>query len=291
MKLLSEPLWQGALIMSVASLLATMQNALVKLIGHQVSTVEVIFIQYAVCLVFLLPMIIKTAGKVLITKSPVMSSIRTAVGVFYFLSMFYALKFLPIFDVALLSCTAPLWATLVSWLFFKTKVKLATIGGIILGFLGVACILHPDQHIFSWASLIALSAGLFGGINVIFIGRISKTTTQDSILSFYFLGTTLILAPAALFHWQWPSWTVLALLIGNGAILYLRQILVYIGLKKAPHQGNKLAVIVYLNVIFSALAGWVFWKESLTSYDLIGAVLTIAGGYITLSFQQKKTGT
>lgn len=267
----------GVLILIIAFLIGAVQNALIKSIRVNYPAIVIVFIQYAFCLLILLPSLFKHGFATMKSKHVGLLMLRSMMGIGYFLGMFYALKTVPLVDVTLLANTGPLWVPLICLLWEGVPISWRLYGGIIVGLIGVALVLMPNDRVFSVESLFALGSGLCLGFAMVAARRLSQTESAQRILIYYFLTATLATLPFAIMEWKAPTLFQWVILITNAILMLIQQQLIYLGCSRGP--ASQLSITTYSSVIFSVILGWIFWKENITLLTIAGILLVIFGSY------------
>lgn len=276
----------AAILILIAFFIGASRNAIVKSVGHGLPTVLFIFTQYSICLLFYLPFIVKSKGKILYTKRPMLMIVRALAGLAYWWGIFYSLKYIPLVDTALLTNLSPIWVPFIVFIFMKIPINKALYLGIIPGFLGVALILKPNSGIFEWIAILPFLTSIIMASVFVMIKTLMKTEQSSTIIIYYFLIATLFSLPFAIKHWVTPTWPQFIILTTNALLLLLSQELINKGFAKG--SVSNLSVLAYTGVLFAAVLGWVFWHEIPDYLSIIGGILICFGGAYVL-LRQKAT--
>jgi len=206
----------------------------------------------------------------------------------YFLFVF-AVGYISLANAVLLSNSAPLWIPFIIWIWFKKKVPPYLWGALIVGFAGLIFILKPTAGIVNVASLYALISGLFIGVAMVAIRRLTHTEPSSRILFYYFLFGTIVAFPGAIKDFP-VAFTrpTLFFLLAAAIFFYLVQIFITIGFKKG--KASTLSPLAYTAVLFSAILDRIFWHKVPDLWSLIGMVLIIVGGIASVYFEAKYEG-
>jgi drug/metabolite transporter (DMT)-like permease len=94
-------------------------------------------------------------------------------------SFYYYIQTNSLFNGMTLLNTGPLFIPVIEWAILRKHVGKSSWIAVIVCFLGVLCILQPDRTIFSYASLIGLSSGLFQGASQTLFDVTSKEERFD----------------------------------------------------------------------------------------------------------------
>lgn len=268
------------LLVTTAFMLGSIQASMVKEASQYAPFFMVVFILYLFCFLCYVPLIIRTKMTILKTGRPILLIIRALAGLALWLGLYYSLKYIPLVDSTLLVNLAPAWVPIIAFAAFKTPIKTKVYLGIFIGFLGGAFILKPDQQIFEWGAIAAVFAGFFMAVTLVAIKELMRTENSSKIAIYYFLVNTLCLLPFAAKYWVTPSIFVLTLLLGNAFCMVIHMEL----LNRGFHLGSaaKLSILTYTGIIFSAILGWLFWREALGIWTIIGGLLICIGGIYIL---------
>ncbi len=276
----------GAGLAVLSAFTYALQTAIVKQLGGQVSTPVLVFVQSAVCLALILPLLFVggSAREKVRTAHLKIHFFRTifSLGISYFL--FYAVKFIPLVDAVLLANTAPLLIPIIGFLFMSRRLNHRLWLPLIIGFLGIILVLHPDSQVFSSASFLALGAGICMATSVILISE----AKQDSSLTrafYYFLFSVPISGLGAILFWTPLTLPLLGILIVIGVLFFIVQLsLVYAVTYTHPQTVGTL----YLsNILFAAIIGFFVWHTPISLLAGMGIVLTTIGAIYTIRVQSK----
>lgn len=279
----------GVLIFILGYLFAASFSACRKGISQEVSLWQILFFQNAVCLLFSLPQVLYRGVDSLKTNYLQLHLVRDLSGVVSFFSLFFALEYIPLVNAVLLSFTGPLWLPFIARLWNGVWMRGVLWWGVVIGFIGVILILKPDTGIFEIAAVSALISGVLSGFNSLTVFHLRRTEPTHRILFYYFAFGTVVSFPFFLTHCTVPSWTDGLCLFGVGAFAYWAQFCITYAFKQA--KAEVLSPFSYTIVLFSALYGWALWGEVPDLYAQIGALLIVAGGMLSLYFEQKNRKT
>lgn len=271
-----------------AAFLFTLIGVLTKVALRTVPNTMVVFFRQAFGFVLLLPVVVRDfmAGRSLKTDRFHLHILRTVAALGAMYSMVYALKYLPVVDAVVLGYTRPLFVPFVIWLWMGRRLASQVWLGLLIGFVGVVCIVKPTETIFEWAALAALASGLFGALAFTVTRKLAKRESATTI-AFYITGLSLPATALPLYwSWAWPpleGWLYLAL-IGLLATIY--QIL--LGLAYKYGHTSKVASFLYSAVVFALILDWVIWGQIADFVSLVGIVLISIGCLVVV--RDKKAG-
>ena len=261
-------------------------SLIVKLIGTQATTDQVLFARYLIGCLILLPWAVLRRKELYPVAEPFQLVKRSICSLLSVGCFFYTLRFLPLGNALVLYNTYPLFIPVIAWALHKIRTPHKMWIGIITGFLGVLMILRPDPESFHPQSVIGLASGVFAAVALIYVRFMTKTASTFQILfytNFICLLATLALLP---FAGGWPSfflWDRFAFL-GAAGIVYLY--FNTLSLAKAP--ARLVAPIMYLTIALGLAADYFVWGLLPDGWSFLGIVCIIAGGVLTLVFGQKE---
>lgn len=276
-------LLQAAIYVTLCYLFFAFFSACTKVASETVSTFTILFFQNSICLLLILPKALREGIK---TKHPYLHLTRDLCGFAGYFLFVLAVAYIPLANAVLLSNSAPLWIPFVIWIWFKKKVPPYLWYSVIVGFVGLIFILKPTAEIADIASIYALFSGIFIGVAMVAIRRLTQTEPSARILFYYFLLGTVVSLPGAIKNLPLAFTTpTIYFLLAAAIFFYLVQIFINIGFKKG--KASTLSPLAYTAVLFSAILDRIFWHKVPDIWSLIGMVLIIAGGIVSVYFEKK----
>ncbi len=282
-------LFLGIIFTLASSLSYAILTSIVKTLGAVVDTPVIVFIQSATCLVL---MLIFVAIKKNVNSAPFWRTsvihlhiFRTifSLGISYFL--FYAVKYIPLVDGVLLANTAPLMVPFIAFVFMSQKMNHQLWIPILIGFAGVILVLQPTSGVFHPASLLALCAGICMASSMLLVRRASSKDSSMTSAFYYFLISTVLSFLASLPFWSALSISECLILMGEGALFFIVQIALTYALSYSSAQ--VVSSLYYSNIIFASFITIFFFKTAMTWMVLLGIILAILGGILTIRAEQK----
>ena len=208
---------------------------------------------------------------------------RGTVGTLALTCIYYAVTTLPLADATVIQYTHPAFTAVLALVFLGESVKPSTLICIFLSFVGLVIMVRPGASGVMFGlpslSLISALAGAFGSaVAYVLVRRLSQAE-DSSVIIFYFpliaLPTSLILLGN---NFVFPEFDVLLLLLLVGVFTQVGQV----GLTKAMavEQAGIVTSYSYMQVIFSAILGVIFFAEVPTLLTLIGGALIMSGALV-----------
>ena len=273
-----------------AALLFAASGVIIKFLTISASNQMIVFFRQLFALLFLIPFSRGKGKSNIKTRKFPLHILRAFASLSAMYCLVYAIKYLPLVDALLLSYTRALFMPLIVFLWFGKKPPKYVFLGLIIGFIGVACILKPDSKVFDIAALVGLASGLFGAIAFSAVRRLTKTENPVKIMLFYLILSIPITAVPLASSWVSPDQTAWLCLLGLGVVGVFYQ---YMLTKAYEHaKGPQVASVLYSTVIFAAFFDWFLWHESLDVFSILGIIIVVVGSLIALGFFfQKRTKT
>ena len=253
-----------------------------KITLREIPSQMVVFFRQAFSMLIMLPLITRdlTSGKGLKTARLHLHILRavTALGAMY--CLFYALRFLPVVDAVVLSYTRPLFIPFVVWLWMGKRLAPQVWIGLLVGFIGVICVVRPSGDVLNLAALAALGSGLFGALAFTATRKLAKRESSTAIVFYNLLFTLPVSALALPGHWVWPSSSMWLLLGGIGLLATFYQIFIAVAYRYG--QTSKVASVLYSAVGFALILDWAIWGKMIGLLSLLGIGLISLGCLIVV---------
>lgn len=282
-----ENILAGAGLMFVAQFFSASVVTAVKVVSGAVATSCVVFIGYSIC--FVIACIIVAKNKMsLKTQHIQLQLARGIVGVLYFGSLFVAVKYIPAADAILLRSASPIWTPLILFAIMGVGIDKYLISAILLGFVGIALVLHPTLVGINLGYFIGLLSGIFFAFSGIVTRELQKLNEPLLRTLFYsFMIPALALAPAAFI--QWPDVitnkdTALLILIGLGTYGLL---LLFVSAFRHA-SATVLMPLTYFGVVIAGFYDWLIWSMVPDLLSIVGLVIIFISCCYIVWLENKK---
>ncbi|ETX09811.1 membrane protein [Marinomonas ushuaiensis DSM 15871] len=269
-----------------------LMSSLVKLVGtYGIPLFEIVAARSLVSIVISY-LDVKRKGISILGNNRKLLLLRGAVGTFALVCVYYSLITLPLVEAILLQYIHPIFTALLALFLLGEKIGKYTIVCIVLSMLGLLFIAGADlfsvepSNLPPLSVLLALLGALGSSIAYVIVRRLS-TTEDSSVIIFYF---PLIALPLSIFllgdDFVMPSFNVLILLICVGVSTQVGQL----GLTKAMQTltAGIASAYSYIQVLLSALLGWILFSEIPILTTWIGGGLIILGALVNVYGSMRK---
>ena len=212
------------------------------------------------------------------TKRPGLHLLRCISGLIALISIFIALRSLPLATVVSISFAAPIFTTILSIIFLSERIGFYRWLAVIVGFVGILIITEPGLNSLNIYYIYPIIFCLGLSYVAIAIRQLSKTEPVWLIS----LNFSLLISIAGIstipFGWIMPSFKDLLLLssvgiLGGVANLWLSQ----------SYKFSEVSLVTplkYLGLIFGIFFGYIIWDEVPSLKTLLGALLVIISSII-----------
>ena len=212
------------------------------------------------------------------TERPALHIKRCLAGLIAIVSIFVALRNLPLATVVSISFASPIFTTIFSIFLLKEKVGFYRWLAVFVGFIGIIIISEPG---FSSLNIYYIYPIIFClGLSYVAIAIRKLSSTEPVwLISFFFSFSILIFSFFSLYQqWIIPSFIDLILLssigiLGGIANLWLSQSYKY-------SEVSLVSPLKYLALVFAIIFGYLVWDEIPTIKTLMGAVLVILSSFV-----------
>ena len=212
------------------------------------------------------------------TNRPILHFKRCLAGLIALVSIFIALRNLPLATVVSITFAAPIFTTIFSIFLLNEKVGLYRWLAVLVGFLGIIIISEPGFSSLNFYYIYPIIFCLGLSYVAIAIRKLSSTEPVW-LISFFFSFSIMLLSFLSFYqNWIFPSLIDLFLLsmigiLGGLANLWLSQ-------SYKLSEVSLVTPLKYLALVFAIIFGFFIWDEVPTIKTLLGALLVILSSFI-----------
>jgi drug/metabolite transporter (DMT)-like permease len=262
----------------------SLMSLMVKIVGRRLPTAEVVFVRSLVTLVISYAMI-RAAGIPVWGNRKTLLALRGLAGFGALYCFFYAVTRLPLADVTVIHFTNPVFTALFAAAFLGERLGKRELVGLPLCLAGVLFVAQPSflfgegaRSLDTLAVAAALGASILSSIAYTAV-RGLRATDDPLVVVFYFpLVATPASVPFMITKAMWPTpleWTLLA---GVGVVTQMGQVFLTKGLHR--EKAGRATSMSYIQVVFAATWGLLFFHEVPTPLSIVGAVLILCGMFV-----------
>jgi drug/metabolite transporter (DMT)-like permease len=201
----------------------------------------------------------------------------------------WGVRYIPAGLGSIIGAIFPLWLVIIGLFVSKNNLRSKTIAGLLLGFAGICVIFREHLHElvdpdFLFGVIVSVASTWSWAFGTIY--------TKKHAVNFnpYFaLGLQMVISGATLFAGThvtgdavsfaaipWQSWTAIAYLVVFGSVI---SFIAYLyALQNLPTE--QASLYAYINPIVAVLLGALLFGETLTTFIVVGVLITLYGVYL-----------
>ena len=275
---------RGLLLMTVSVGFATGTHAVIRHLGGDLPSAEVVVIRHAFALAALSPFISRAGiRRTLWARRPRLIVTRGLIGGCNALAWYKSLTLLPFVVATSLNFLAALFVAIGAVLFLGEKAGPRRWAAVVIGFSGAVIILRPGIEVVTPGALLVLLSAVLSGTSMLLLKLLTRTESPLTIVTYMYLfriGVALI--PAAL-HWAWPSLDDLLLFVLIGIVSSATNMAQAQAFKDA--DATLLAPVRFTRLVWAALIGVIAFGEIPDLWTWVGAAI-IAGSISYIAWRE-----
>lgn len=279
---------RGALWMVASALAATAMTIAVRFLAVELDTRMMAFLRMSLGLLVLAPWIFDGGIAQFRLSKPWLHLARGGLMAVALNLGFYAISVLPMATVTILFFLAPIFATALAGPILLETVGPRRWAAVLAGFCGAIIILRPGFGAFEWGMLAAIVSSACYSIALLLSKLIAPADGARSVV----LTSTAIAAvasfPLAVPVWELPTsafaWIMMAVLIAASTVRLYADVRAY-----ALGEAGFIAPFAYLRLVFTAIAGWVLFSETLDAWAFAGGAVII-GATLYIARREARIG-
>ncbi len=270
-----SPTTRGLLWVCGAGFLFSVLNALMRALTLQVDPFQSQFLRYFFGLVLLLPIVLHRG---VLSFWPRQVGGQFARGAFHSAGLclwFIALPKIPLADMTAIGFTTPLFVMIGAYVFFREAMRWERWAATAVGFSGVLIVVGPQLSGSGGGyHLVMLASAPIFAASFLLTKALTRYEGAGVILVWQALTVSLFSLPLALLHWQslsnleWLGFAVCGLLGSAGHYCLTRS---FAAADISATQSAK-----FLDLIWSALMGWLVFTDAPSHSTLLGGALICA---------------
>ncbi|MBO68793.1 MAG: RNA polymerase subunit sigma-54 [Acidiferrobacteraceae bacterium] len=250
---------RGIAYMSVFAFCMASMITAVRYISQDLHPFEIAFFRAFFGFVFFLPILVRYGIDPLRTSRLPLHFLRSLFHVTSVLLFFFGVSVTPLAKAMSISFSAPLFASILAFVFLSERLNIARIASLLSGLIGMLVILRPGLIEVNMGSLAIIVAAASWGTAMIIVKILStteSTVTTTMYSTIFMMPVTLIIA---LGFWTLPSVEHLAWLALIGALASVG----HIALARAMREGDVTVVLPvdFTKIIWASMFGYIFFAE------------------------------
>ena len=270
----------------VASALAfSVMTVCVKLAGERLPSQEIVLARALISLVLSIGLLRRAGVPLWGTRRPLLV-LRGLFGFAGLSCVFYSVTHLPLAEATVLQYLHPLFTAGLAALILGEAIGRGVALGTALSLLGVVLVMQP-AGLFGGAEAadgldpfgvgVAILGAFFSACAYVCVRRLSQSEHPLVIVLYFPLVTVPATLPSVAGRFVWPEGFDWLWLLGVGVFAQLGQVALTRGMQLEP--AGRATALSYLQVVFAASWGVLFFSEWPGSGAILGAALVLAGAF------------
>lgn len=254
---------------------------LIRYLSVDLTLATLLFFRNLIAASVLLPLITKRKLTLFKTQYLGLHSIRALAALMGGYATFYAVATIPLTLVVAITFTAPIFASLFSFMSLHesvTRQKLISYG---LGIIGMLIILRPNIESDSIGILAAIVASIMTAIAFVSVKKLSALDAPYTIIAFPFALLLPISTIVAICDWSTPSLEQLPLILLMGLSLIISQFCMVKAFSYA--DASRLLPIDFTKLIFTSIAGVILFEDAVDIWVVTGGVIIFVSATLLFS--------
>jgi drug/metabolite transporter (DMT)-like permease len=272
-----SPRTQGLLLLLAGTALIAVMDALVKLVGQSLGTLQIVWGRYFTQgIVLFLVIEPRTSLARLRTRRLSLHLLRSALVLCASVAFFAALRSLTLADANAIAFSSPLLITLLSGWILGEAIGTRRWMAVITGFVGVLLVMRPGFGALGWAAVLPLIAAACSALFHVTTPLVARTEDPAKTLHFVALIIGLGLVPVMPFVWLPFDRTSVAIVVAIGVLGTAGHFLLIRAFQSV--SASTLSPFMYVYLVWATLLGWLIFSDLPSVSTIVGALVIIACG-------------
>ena len=266
--------------MLLAGLFFSVMVALVRLLGSQFPSVEIVFFRSLVQLCVLSVVFWRIGFSSLKPNRPGLQLVRSLLAVALINCNYYAFTQLPIADVTAIGFSRNLFVVILAMLFLGEKMNGLRLVVTLAGFIGILVIVRPGAGIFDASAGVALLGACLGAVMMTLVRKLTADDSNIVMMLYPALAISLLTSIPALMVWVTPTANELGLLILMALIGIVGQWCLIQGFRMG--EATVVAPANYVRLVFAIILGFYLFAEIPDMYTIVGSLIIIGSNLLLI---------
>ena len=274
----------SVLLMILSGVCFVAMHSAAKYLADEVHIFEIVFLRCALVVVILSPFLFKEGEKSLFTKQPKNQIYRIVTNSIAILLFFYGLSISPLSLATVLNFTAPIFTVIFAIIFLKEKLTTYRFISLVLGFIGVMCVLRPDLSL-NLGGILVLLSSLVWASSLIFIKKLTKTDSAVTISLYAGVGMMPATFAAAYPYLEEINFVQFLFILFIAVSGTTAQTFLNSALKRGDL--SFLLPLDFLRLIWSVLLGISLFGESTSVFLWLGGLFILVASTLIVTSERK----
>ena len=201
---------------------------------------------------------------------------------------FLSLKNISLPEFTTINMSSPIFAGILSIIFLKEKFNFYIFISLITGLVGVLLVIQPGFETFNIFFLVALFGAFLITLTTVLVNKYDQVTSS---VGYFVYGGLFIHLFSILFFLYDPlkiDLEIFLLILLASILINLAILLSIFAFKFSQKFYASIFCLVYLQIFWSSIVGLIIFDEYLNNFALMGAILIILSGIISIPGQFKQ---
>ncbi|MBA8771773.1 MULTISPECIES: DMT family transporter [Staphylococcus] len=212
---------------------------------------------------------------------------RSILGLTGVLLNIYAIDHMVLSDADILMKLNPFWTILLSLIFLKEYIQKYQITAMLVAIVGMLFVVKPEFSSEILPALTGLLSGIFAASAYTAVRALSTREAPYTIVFYFSFFSVIALLPFVIFTYEPMSRIQIIYLVLAGLSAAVGQIGITVAYSYAP--AKDISIFTYASIIFTALIGFVLFKEAPDFYAVIGYIIILGASYYMFEKARRAT--
>lgn len=277
------PAVAGVLIFTVGLSCIALADAMAKVLGQSMHSVQVVWLYLAFVFVNLSLYLAVTRTNVrqlAKAKRPGLQVLRGLCILGSLTLIFGALQFLPLAEATVINFTGPLFMVALAGPVLGEKVGWRRWAAVVVGLVGAIIVVRPGSDVFQWAALMPIGSALFFALFQLITRKLAGHDSALTTLLYTQVVAGLGALLAAPFFWSPLEFADIAFAFVAGSVGLLAHLCMFNAFRLA--DASLLAPINYTRIVASVLLGYFMFGDLPDTYTIIGGAVIVGSGLFVI---------
>ena len=276
---LAEDPLRGIILYAAATILFATADTTAKYLTAFLPIIEIIWIRYAIFVMFAASLVYRTRPSGLALRSPSMQLARGVFLVGSSILFVFGVSRMPISQATSISFVAPMLITILSIPLLGEQVGIRRWAAVVVGLIGVLIVVRPGGGTLGAAALFSLGSAFCWAMALIITRKMATSERPTTTLLISATTGLLLLSLLLPFNFAWPTPFQAALTLLLGSFASLGQWMVVLAHRQAP--ASALAPFSYGQLLWVSIGGYLVFAAIPDRWTVLGSAIIIASGLYT----------
>ena len=247
---------------------------LVKMLGIEFSSVQIVFVRCLSSAVLLVPLLVWKGSFAEIRTQLGLNSLRVLLSSVAITINFFTISQIQLAQMSTIGYLRPAVTSLIAYVFLKEGQSWNRWLVIVIGFSAVLFIFSPEDSQLQLVALLAICGMCCGSSATILQKYLSRNMSDLPLMVWYSVGIAVVTAPFAIWTWATPTSGELVLMVMTGLLATMAQFFFIRAFRKA--DASFLAPMFYFHIVPTTLIGFFVFAEIPSFNTIFGASVILA---------------